>query len=101
MISEYLNVFFQHSLGFYVWIGISSVCAVSATLLDKTLAVTKSKSRISEKTLFFIALAGGSVSMLLTMLAIRHKTKHKRFMAGLPIIIFFQIAVVFFIKNRF
>ncbi len=47
--------------------------------------------RVPEKTLFLFALAGGAVPELVTMLIIRHKTKHKRFMIGLPVIIFAQV----------
>ncbi|MCL2071914.1 MAG: DUF1294 domain-containing protein [Oscillospiraceae bacterium] len=47
--------------------------------------------------LFFVSAIGGSVAMLLTMRAVRHKTQHKRFMVGLPVIIVLQIAVVVWI----
>jgi len=50
--------------------------------------------RIPEKTLFITSLIGGSVGMYATMCLIRHKTKHKRFMIGLPIIIFIQCIVL-------
>ncbi len=46
--------------------------------------------RIPEKTLFIVSLMGGSVGMFAAMCLIRHKTKHKRFMIGLPLIIFAQ-----------
>lgn len=56
--------------------------------------------RISEKALFALCFLGGSVGMYLTMKAVRHKTLHKRFMIGIPLIIVFQCAVVlFFLKN--
>ena len=40
--------------------------------------------------------AGGEkqVAMYLTMLAVRHKTKHKRFMIGLPLIMIVQTAAI-------
>lgn len=40
--------------------------------------------RISEKTLFMLSAIGGALGMYLTMITIRHKTKHKNFMIGLP-----------------
>lgn len=61
---------------------------------DKRRAV-KNKSRVPEKTLFFLSLIGGSVGMYATMKAIRHKTLHKRFMIGIPLIIVLQICLVF------
>ena len=54
--------------------------------------------RVPESTLFALCLMGGSVGMYLTMKAIRHKTRHKRFMIGIPLIIILQIAVLLVVK---
>lgn len=48
--------------------------------------------RIPEKTLLIISALGGSVAMLITMRAIRHKTQHMKFMLGIPAIIVAQCA---------
>lgn len=63
------------------------------TMSDKSRA-KKHKRRIPERTLFLTAAFGGAAAMYLTMLTIRHKTKHKRFMIGLPLIIFAQAALL-------
>ena len=68
-----------------------SVISMFVTAADKAKAI-KQKRRIRERTLFGWALIGGSVAMYLTMLGIRHKTRHKRFMIGLPFIIVLQVA---------
>ena len=60
-----------------------SLLAVCLAVYDKYAAKRK-KARIPEKTLFLTALFGGSLAMLFTMLVIRHKTKHKRFMWDFP-----------------
>ena len=73
-----------------------SLLAVCLTVYDKYAAKRK-KARIPEKTLFITALFGGSLAMYITMLVIRHKTKHKRFMVGLPLIIAAQTVVNIFI----
>lgn len=70
-----------------------SLLAVCLTVYDKYAAKRK-KARIPEKILFLTALFGGSLAMLFTMLVIRHKTGHKRFMVGLPVITLVQ-AVLF------
>lgn len=72
-----------------------SISLVSAliTLSDKYKA-KKGSFRISEKALFLLALAGGALSEYLTMRLIRHKTLHKRFMIGLPVIIILQIVAI-------
>lgn len=79
------------------------VINVFATVLcvaDKQKA-KKGAWRISEKMLFTVSLIGGSVSMYITMLLIRHKTQHKRFMLGLPIIILSQYAFLILILHIF
>ncbi len=70
------------------------------TALDKLLA-KKNMRRVPEATLLTLALFGGAVSEYITMKLIRHKTLHKKFMVGLPVIIFLQAvsvgAVAYFI----
>lgn len=51
------------------------------------------KWRIPEATLWLICILGGSIGSYITMKAIRHKTKHKSFMIGIPIIILLQIII--------
>ncbi len=64
------------------------------TAYDKCIAGSR-RRRIPEKTLFLLALLGGSFVMYITMLLIRHKTRHKRFMLGLPLIMAVQIALYY------
>ena len=49
--------------------------------------------RISEATLFTVALLGGSAGVLLGMYAFRHKTKHRRFIIGVPVILLAQLGL--------
>ncbi len=63
-----------------------NLLAVLITIGDK-LAARSGGRRVPEQTLFLAALLGGAAGMYLTMLLIRHKTKHKRFMLGLPLIL--------------
>lgn len=69
-----------------------SILSPIAVVLDKKFAI-KGKRRISEKTLFTLAILGGAVTEYVTMNSIRHKTLHKRFMVGLPMIFTLQIAL--------
>ena len=66
----------------------AAVCA-----LDKKMALSEGW-RVRENTLFALSLLGGSVGMYLAMRLIRHKTLHKRFMIGIPLIIILQSAVL-------
>ena len=53
----------------------------------------KDRRRVSEKTLFLLAIIGGSVGALLGMKVFRHKTRHWYFVWGIPAILLVQIAV--------
>ncbi len=79
----------------YIYIAAVSMIAVCVTLYDKWAAKKKPDKRISERTLFLWAAAGGSFAMYLTMQAVRHKTKHLSFMLGIPAIMIAQIALLF------
>ena len=77
---------------FIIYLLIISLTAIIMTVSDKSRA-KKHRRRTPEKTLFLTAALGGSAAMYITMLTIRHKTKHKRFMIGLPLIIFAQTGI--------
>lgn len=70
-----------------------SVIAICVTVYDKWAAKKKPTNRTPENFLLLVSVLGGSVAMLLTMLGIRHKTKHIKFMLGIPLIIALQIAL--------
>ena len=78
-----------------VYLAIISVVAVAVTVADKIKAKTGAW-RVKESTLLIISAIGGSVAMFITMQAIRHKTKHAKFMVGIPLIIAVQIAAFIF-----
>ena len=71
-----------------------SLLAFGLTVYDKWAAKHRTKNRISERALLSVAGLGGSVAMLLIMLLIRHKTRHLKFMLGLPLMILAQIALI-------
>ena len=84
------------------WLAAINLLSVAVCVLDKLLSKRKKPNfRISEKTLFIISIAGGSVGMYITMLIIRHKTRHKNMMIGLPAIMLVQAAAVTFLLRRF
>lgn len=78
-----------------VYFCLISFASVLICVSDKRRAV-KGRRRISERTLFLFCLAGGGAAMYAAMLAIRHKTRHKRFMFGIPAVIAAQIALILF-----
>lgn len=59
----------------------------------------RGKWRIPEETLIWLAIVGGSVGALLGMHLFRHKTKHKKFMIGIPAILLIQVVLIlYFLK---
>jgi len=62
-------------------------------LVDKKRAI-KNQWRISEKTLIGISIIGGSIGMLAGMSTFRHKTKHKKFTIGIPVILVIQVSIL-------
>ncbi len=80
-----------------VYLLIVNVLAMVICCIDKTNA-KRGKRRIPEKSLFLLCFLGGGPLMYLTMNLIRHKTLHKRFMIGIPLILILQILIAVFIK---
>lgn len=90
--------FFRYYALTLSYIAIISLISVAVTVKDKIRAV-RGGQRTPEKTLMTLSALGGSVAMLLTMLIIRHKTRHKKFMIGIPVIIILQtIAMIYLYK---
>ena len=55
--------------------------------------------RISETTLLILAVIGGSIGALLGMKVWRHKTQHKKFKYGLPLILIIQIILIGYLSK--
>ena len=67
--------------------------------IDK-LKAKRSKWRIPEATLLGLAVIGGSIGALLGMKVWHHKTMHKKFQFGIPMIIILQISLIIWIYSR-
>lgn len=66
--------------------------------LDKYKA-KKGKWRISEATLLMMAVIGGSIGAWTGMRLWHHKTMHKKFKYGIPIIIIMQVSLVVYLHS--
>ena len=60
---------------------------------DKQKAI-KQQWRISEKTLFTLAIFGGAIGGVLGMYLFRHKTKHNRFAFGFSLLAAVQLFII-------
>ena len=66
--------------------------------LDK-LKAKKGKWRIPESTLLLLAIIGGSIGAWFGMKVWHHKTKHKKFKYGIPLIIILQLGVLLYLSK--
>ncbi len=57
--------------------------------------------RVREASLLLLAALGGSIGALLGMHLFRHKTQHKKFRYGVPLILLAQAAVAVFCYYRY
>ena len=67
--------------------------------IDKIKA-KRNKWRIRETALLGLAVLGGSVGAWIGMMVWRHKTMHKKFRYGIPLILIAQIALLFLFLHR-
>lgn len=80
----------------YIYLLVINVVAFCFYGLDKWKA-KHNRWRISEATLILSAVIGGSLGAFCGINLFRHKTKHKKFMIGVPVILVIQIAVGYFL----
>ena len=79
---------------------IINIIGFFSILIDKRRAI-KNKWRIPEKTLFLIAIIGGSVGSIAGMRLFRHKTKHWYFAYGMPAILLVQIVIISLLLGKY
>ena len=80
-----------------IWLVLINLTTFFVFGLDKLKAKRKEKRenvrRIPEKTLFLLAILGGSAGALLGMRVWHHKTLHRSFRFGIPAILMLQIII--------
>lgn len=79
-----------------IYLAIINVVTFFVYGIDKWKA-KRSKWRIAEATLLLLAFFGGSVGAWLGMHVWHHKTQHKKFSYGVPLILLLQIAATMLI----
>lgn len=82
------------------WVAAASAAAFAAAVVDKARARRRSGARVPERTLLGLALVGGTPGLVVAMLAVRHKTRKRSFLARLAAVIILQCAIVWFILVR-
>ena len=77
-----------------IYLVIINAYAFLLMLMDKQKARQRHR-RIPESTLMTSAVLGGSIGALAGMYCCRHKTKHRKFTIGIPVILVIQLVAVF------
>lgn len=80
----------------YIYLIVINAAAFLLMLIDKVKA-KKNLWRIPEATLFLVAAIGGSIGSLLGMYTFRHKTKHIKFIVGMPLILAAHVVIAILI----
>ena len=83
-------------LGYLLAVNIATVFLYG---IDKYKA-KKGRWRISEATLLMIAVIGGSIGAWSGMRLWHHKTMHKKFKYGIPIIIILQVTIAVYLQTN-
>lgn len=79
---------------------IISLISMVVCIYDKKISKkNRVELRTPEKTLLLLSALGGSVAMFITMLIVRHKTKHIKFMLGIPLIMVIQVGILFLLLH--
>ncbi len=63
-------------------------------------AARRDRERVPEKVLFLTAVLGGSPGIYAGMQLFRHKTKHRSFVIGIPLIFTAQVLLVIWLYSR-
>lgn len=86
---------------FTLYLGLMNLAAFCLFGVDKNRA-RKHRWRIPERRLFAVALAGGSVGALVGMYGFRHKTRHRLFAVGIPLLLLMQMsaAIILYILPK-
>ena len=82
----------------FIYLCLINVIGFALVIIDKQKAIHH-KWRIPERVFFVFAFLGAGIGEFLTMVLIRHKTKHLLFMLGIPIITIAFYWVLFYLTT--
>lgn len=77
----------------WIYLLIINIVAFLVMGWDKRSAI-KHHQRIPEKTLFILALIGGSLGSISAMVLFHHKNRKPKFLIGFPVIFVLQIVLI-------
>ena len=83
----------------YIYLAAANIVSFVMFGIDKSRAKRRAW-RISEAALLISAAVGGSVGAIAGMIVFRHKTKHLKFLIGLPLILIIHLALWYFLSAK-
>ena len=88
-------------MGFYIIYYLAAINVITFIVygIDK-LKAKKGKWRIPESTLLLLAIVGGSIGAWCGVKVWHHKTMHKKFRYGIPLIMAIQIGLTIYIITK-
>ena len=89
----------MYVLGLVIYFFIINLFAIFLMKYDKVKAINN-QYRVSEKTLFLLALILGGIGIYIGMYLFRHKTKHVKFTVGIPLIIILNILNIYYLISH-
>ncbi|QUH27286.1 DUF1294 domain-containing protein [Serpentinicella alkaliphila] len=85
---------------FIIYLIAVNIFSFALMFIDKYKA-KRDQWRIKESTFIVLSFVGGSIGVLIGMVAFRHKTNKQKFYIGVPIFYLINIIVFYIIINRF
>ncbi|MBQ7720632.1 MAG: DUF1294 domain-containing protein [Clostridia bacterium] len=83
----------------YIYLAAANIVSFVMFGIDKSRAKRRAW-RISEAALLISAAVGGSVGAIAGMIVFRHKTKHLKFLIGLPLILIIHLALWYLLSAK-
>lgn len=77
-----------------VYLAFATLVGLLMMAWDKWRSKKEGAHRVPEKALFLVAVFGGSLGIWAGMYIFHHKTRHFKFVAGIPLIFVLQVAFV-------
>lgn len=85
MLNDILDLYSMKELVLLSYLMVINIVSFALMGIDKNRA-RKNKWRIQEKTYFILSFFGGAIGAVLGMIVFRHKTQHKSFYVGIPML---------------
>ena len=83
----------------YIYLAAANIVSFVMFGIDKSRAKRRAW-RISEAALLISAAVGGSVGAIAGMIVFRHKTKHLKFLIGLPLILIIHLTLWYLLSAK-